>query len=361
VYQLREHFLKAGGPWWLVLWFCFTIWLGSLPVRADPPPTAEFDIPYQLRVLATGTILEISGSFSWALPQTFQAALAAAPNVHVVRLESPGGHILPAMQIADIIHERGLDTFVGRFCASACTIAFLAGRQRWLGPDARLGFHQAHAPGFPSELVNWYLREAYRRLGMPAVFMAEALRAPPDGIWLPSRAELKAARLITDYSSATPSIGDDDWSRSLRDITQGAQVASGDAIAQLTVELSELLQRLQEADPQTCWIFTHDGLADLQVFLPQTLLDALQATHRRMAEEARSSPQPPPNAQTQAAIADRLSKLIRDEGHTAALEGLWPGADPSLFCPSLRSLLRIASQLPEAERIQTLRIILPRG
>lgn len=358
---MRKDFLNAGIHWRFGLLFCFSVWLGSLPGRADPLPTAEFDIPYQLRLLASGTILEISGSFSWALPQTFQAALAAAPDVQIVRLESPGGHILPAMQIADIIHERGLDTFVGRFCASACTIAFLAGRQRWLAPEARLGFHQARAPGLPSELANRYLQEAYVRLGMPVVFMAEALRAPPDGIWIPSRAELKAARLITDYSSATPSITDDDWYRSMRDVTQGAQAASGDTVGQLTVELSELLERLQEADPQACWIFTHDGLADLRAFLPQALLDALQATHRRMAEEARSNPQPPPNAQTQVAIADRLRQLIRNEGRTAALEGLWPGADPSLFCPSLRSLLRITSQLPKTERIQILRVILPRS
>ena len=358
---MLNHLLDTARHSLLALWLCFFTGLASLPVRAAQPPTAEFDIPYQLRASASGTILEISGSFSWALPQTFQAALAAAPNVRVIRLESPGGHIQPAIQIAEIIHERGLDTFVGRFCASACTIAFLAGRQRWLGPEARLGFHQARAPGLPSELANGYLQEAYRRLGMPAAFMARTLRTLADDIWLPTRAELRTAGLITDLSPATPSIADDDWSRSLRDVAQFAQTASSDTITQLAAELSDLLRLLQNASPQTCWIFAHDGLADLQTYLPQSLLDALQATHRQMAEEARSSSQPPLSTQNRHAVVERLGQMVRQEGHISALEGLRPGADPSLFCPSMRGLLLMALKMPEAERIPTLRAILPQS
>src|SRR5689334_9866491 len=119
-------------------------------------PSAEFDTPYQLRLSDNGSVLELSGSFSWALPQSFQALLAGAPDVRMIRLESPGGHVQPAIEIATLIHERGLDTYVGRFCASACTIAFLGGRQRRLGAGSRLRFHQASAPGLPSVLGDGY-------------------------------------------------------------------------------------------------------------------------------------------------------------------------------------------------------------
>ena len=75
------------------------VWLAlvSTAAGAVPSPTSEFDSPYQLRVLSDGTVLEVSGSFSWALPQNFQAVLASAPQVRVVRFDSPGGHIQPAL------------------------------------------------------------------------------------------------------------------------------------------------------------------------------------------------------------------------------------------------------------------------
>src|SRR4051812_46095435 len=92
---------------------------------AEASPTAEFDTPYQVRVVSGGAVLEISGSFSWALPQNVQATLASAPEVRVVRLESLGGHLLAALQVVEIIQRRGLDTYVGRLCVSACTVAFL--------------------------------------------------------------------------------------------------------------------------------------------------------------------------------------------------------------------------------------------
>ena len=180
----------------------FAMLLIGAPVRAEPPPTVEFDVPYQLQFLAGGSVLEISGSFSWALPQNLQAVLADAPQLRIVRLESPGGHVQPAMQIAEMIRQRGLDTFVGRFCASACTIAFLGGRQRWLGPEARLGFHRARAPGIPSELANAYLRDSYQQLGVPAPFIARVLQTPPNLIWFPSRNELLGARLVTGVWTA---------------------------------------------------------------------------------------------------------------------------------------------------------------
>ncbi len=99
--------------------------------------TVEFDSPYQFHLLMGGEVLEIAGSFSWSVPQNLQVALAAAPQVRVVSLNSPGGHVAPAMEVAEIIHSRGLATYVSRFCASACTLVFLGGTQRWLAPGAR--------------------------------------------------------------------------------------------------------------------------------------------------------------------------------------------------------------------------------
>ena len=52
------------------------------PARAD---TFEFEGPYAVRVLRQGLEIEITGTFSWALPQQVGVALAEAPFARLVR------------------------------------------------------------------------------------------------------------------------------------------------------------------------------------------------------------------------------------------------------------------------------------
>lgn len=187
----------------------------AMPACAEDRPaarptslTAEFEAPYAIGVVAGGTIIDISGSFSWAMPQNFIAVLARAPLVRTIRFDSPGGHVQPAMQIAAIIRSRGLDTYVPQFCASACTLAFLAGKSRFLAPTARLGFHQAHAPGMPPERFDPMLRAAYEKAGVPEGFIDHVLRTPPASIWFPTQPELHGAGLTTGIPPAAISGAD---------------------------------------------------------------------------------------------------------------------------------------------------------
>jgi hypothetical protein len=173
------------------------------PARAeDHPapvsPTVEFGSPYAIRVLRGGGVVEVSGSFSWAVPQNFLAVLAQAPRVRTVRFDSPGGLVKPALEIASIIKDRGLDTDVERFCASACTLAFLGGHRRVLAPGAKLGFHQAHAPNVAPALTDPMMRAAYSRSGVPSAFIDHVLRTPPAALWFPAPKELQDAGITTE-------------------------------------------------------------------------------------------------------------------------------------------------------------------
>ena len=324
-------------------------------------PTTEFDIPYQLRVLSDGTVLELSGSFSWALPQNVQAVLAAAPHVRVVRLESPGGHLQPAMEVADIIRQRGLDTYVGRFCASACTIAFLGGRQRWLGPDARLGFHQAYAPGFPSEQANALLQTAYAKFAVPSGFVARVLRTPPADVWYPTQDELRAIHFTTGTPPAAAlALGNSRLIR-LGDITRLLRAAPDAAVVQFATALSDLVARLQDANPEACWAFAHEGPDEPRDALPQTILDTVAAVRQRLAAAANTTQVQPPTAEQRKKATADLVAAMRARGETAALAGLWTGADHAAFCPSLHELLQAALALPEPRRVPVLRAVLSGG
>jgi hypothetical protein len=298
-------------------------WLSCSLANAVPPPTSEFDIPYQLRVDPNGETLELSGSFSWALPQNFQAVLASAPRVRLVRLESPGGHVLPALQVAMIIQQHGLDTYVGRLCASACTIAFLGGRERWLAAGARLGFHQARARGFPAEQVNEYLRQAYVHFHVPQSFIAHVLRTRPADIWFPTPAELRAVRYTTGDAPASALAVDHGWPPRLTDLARQLWTAPDEAVLAFGTALSDLLVSLQTANPEACWAFAHEGPDAPQVALSPA--------------------------------------SVRGKGMILALQGLRPGADHALFCPSLHELLLAIPALPEALRAGAFRAVLSPG
>jgi membrane-bound ClpP family serine protease len=337
------------------------VWAAGGHTAAAAPLSTEFDTPFQVRVLPDATVVEISGSFSWALPQNLEAVLLSAPKVRVVHLESPGGHLLPAMQIASIIRQRGLDTYVGRFCASACTVAFLGGKQRWIAPDARLGFHQASAPGYPPEQANAFLKQLYETFGVPAPFVARVLRIPQIEIWYPKQDELRANHFITDAPPGSVLALGNDPLRRLSDLVRLLPEAPDNTVVEFAAALSGIIGQLQEANPEACWAFAHEGPEDALKALPEAMLDSVAAVRARLAAAAKATQVQTPNLQQRNKTMANLLALIRADGRAASLEGLRAGAEHTTFCPSLHELLRAALDLPDPRRAITLRAVLYGG
>jgi hypothetical protein len=77
-----------------------------------------------------------------------------------------GGLIGPAMQIGELIRQRGMATFVPgeRTCASACALIWVAGFPRFVGDTPQIGFHAAYdqdtgqAAGAGNAILGAYLR-----------------------------------------------------------------------------------------------------------------------------------------------------------------------------------------------------------
>lgn len=74
----------------------------------------------------------------------FQEAIAEYPDTKTIELMSEGGSVIPAIQIAYEIFDRGLDTRItdGSMCYSACGFVFLAGERRDIDGYDALGLHQ---------------------------------------------------------------------------------------------------------------------------------------------------------------------------------------------------------------------------
>ncbi|MFZ3018509.1 MAG: hypothetical protein WA056_08655 [Gallionella sp.] len=106
------------------------------------------------------TAVEVNGRIAADSPGKLRAALAQAlksPNAFhhggaplvPVHLNSPGGDIVAAMKMGEIIRQTGASTWVvgpRAICASACILVLAGGVDRLLFGDAKLGLHRPYMP-----------------------------------------------------------------------------------------------------------------------------------------------------------------------------------------------------------------------
>ncbi len=176
---------------------------------------------WNIRILRAGTEMEISGGIGIGMANDLDRLLRAAPAVRVVHvnLES-GGLIDEAKRARDLIHARGLATYVSSSCVSACTLVFLGGKERYVKEDARLGFHTPSFPGLGAEQSEQLQRkeEGYLvSLGVSLRFASRVARTSPDQMWFPTREELLESGVVTAMTrgdefaiSGLPNVLDED-------------------------------------------------------------------------------------------------------------------------------------------------------
>jgi hypothetical protein len=155
--------------------------------------------PYQIRLLRDGTELELAGGMPFGTTDAVKKFLDAAPAVQIIHLNSQGGRMNEAYQLYKTIKEKNLSTYTSADCVSACSLAFLAGRERYLGESGRLGFHSTSIGELSGEVVkelNAEVRQTLQTHGVPNSFIDRALSTSPKDMWYPSKDELLAAKVI---------------------------------------------------------------------------------------------------------------------------------------------------------------------
>ena len=86
--------------------------------------------------------LQINGIMDIGILPAFEKMLSKYPELTGVAFNSSGGNIYQARGLAKVIISKALDTYVSENCYSACTIAYVAGKTRYMSQNGRLGFHQ---------------------------------------------------------------------------------------------------------------------------------------------------------------------------------------------------------------------------
>ena len=146
-------------------------------------------------------------------------------EVDTVNLNSTGGSVYAARNIAQVFIDFQVNTEVTHECSSACADAFLGGTNRVLGRGGRMGFHRsswgadsieeyytenADYFGWASmyEMGSWIHEDAQKDIYETLMFMLEqgvdpgfavkTLKKESDDMWYPKRAELLQSRFITE-------------------------------------------------------------------------------------------------------------------------------------------------------------------
>jgi hypothetical protein len=212
----RRKLIGKRSPWarlakiavaLAVLRFIASFASGGLPQLVETSRMAflgDPDIPaYSIRVMRNGTEAEITGGFKYGLTDDFGKILKASRQIKVVHLDSLGGRVGEAIRLHALLRVQGVDTYVASGCYSACTIAFAAGRSRFLAKGATLGFH---APAFPGmskdelDAASQDQRQIFIESGFKKNFVDKALSTPSSDIWTPSAEIMAAADVITGIS-----------------------------------------------------------------------------------------------------------------------------------------------------------------
>lgn len=217
IWRSANHHAERGGkPGWAtaakVMVVIGIIGMASQLVTTIGPQVREFALialgkdpigQITVKVATNGQSVIVIGTLREGSAAQIQKILDAAPGATSLVLNSNGGRLLEAQQLARIVRQRHLDTYVEDQCVSACTYVFLAGKERAATPNARIGFHQPSFPGLDAVAENAATQEmldVYRTAGLPEAFVQRIGKTPPENVWYPSRDELIAAHVITRVS-----------------------------------------------------------------------------------------------------------------------------------------------------------------
>ncbi len=208
-----HHASRGGSKGWAiaarVVIVCSTLGTIAPLTKNVLPQMREFGLiaigrdpigSYRVNVSPDGRSVRVVGTFREGSAARIVDALDATPTARWLVLDSNGGRLLEAERLARDVRARGLNTYVGRLCASACTFVFLAGKTRAASPDARIGFHQPSGVGLNSlgqRQITQSVLDRYRSAGLPPELIRRVAQTPPNKIWFPTVDELVRARVVT--------------------------------------------------------------------------------------------------------------------------------------------------------------------
>lgn len=180
----------------------------SYPMEKKPAAYTPYVAPKTFDVIASadGKTLHVVGRMNPGIATALKAAIQKNLKVKTISLSSEGGALVEGLALGHIIREFNLDTYVELHCSSACTFAFLAGKNRVISPNARIGFHQS-SNGYSifaapkndpaSDGGNMLMRNEYMAAKIDPAIIDQGLKTPPTDVWFPTTQILLSGNVAT--------------------------------------------------------------------------------------------------------------------------------------------------------------------
>lgn len=158
---------------------------GEVKIAETPAVTQTFGV-FTLPVGQPDVIM-LNGEVTHTMAADFKRALAARPDAKLIVLNSPGGYVDNALQVADVVHDRGISTLVakGMGCYSACAYIFFAGANRFV--EGELGVHQISAEVADLVMAQTTLGDvldALAEYGVKQTIISVMLKTPPEDMYV---------------------------------------------------------------------------------------------------------------------------------------------------------------------------------
>jgi hypothetical protein len=167
--------------------------LTAIAFDVGPKPT--------ITVSPDGTRLLLAGDMGFGTTNLVRGLLKQHPKINQIELNSPGGSAAEGFALAELVRDRGYDTYVREDCASACVLVFAGGNERKLAPTARFGLHRSgvewRRDGDQLSPIDIAMERFFRGRGISEAFITKTLQTPFHDIWLPVPDEVLSSGLAT--------------------------------------------------------------------------------------------------------------------------------------------------------------------
>jgi hypothetical protein len=209
----NRHTARGGSLFWANtarIVICISVIVTAIRLERSTIPAAReaFSIAVGHDPLATATVeasedgrhILFQGTIGQGSVNAVQKIIDTVPTATTLILDSDGGRLAEAEELALRVRQQHLDTYVEEVCLSACTYVFLAGEHRELSDTAELGFHQPSSTGITTDgrkQMAQQMTEYYRSAGVREWFIDQVLATAPEDMWYPTRRELEQAGVVT--------------------------------------------------------------------------------------------------------------------------------------------------------------------
>jgi hypothetical protein len=153
--------------------------------------------------------IKISGGMNDGVSDLLDEKLTLNPSIKTIVLNSEGGWLREGVLVAKIVSKYNLSTQAEILCASSCTVAFIAGKDRYIKANTKLGFHRVRTiEGDDGIKSQDQLRDIYRKAGVKEAFIDKVMTIPSGDMWYPTQNELAEASVITRFDEESSKISD---------------------------------------------------------------------------------------------------------------------------------------------------------